>query len=62
MKTKLNWFDRLMLGVTFAEADLPQTGMELMHESGRKGRKQVAKKEADCLGAAGEEYAKGAEI
>lgn len=43
--TKLTWFDRLMIGVTFAEAgtevaDLPGRGMDRGHRSVRSGERE----------------------
>lgn len=47
MKTKLSWFDRMMFGVTFAEANVPEMGKELMDESSKKGRGSMAEEERD---------------
>lgn len=45
MKTKLTWFEKMMLGVTFAEANMPVAAREYLddgrcEETKRQGRRQ----------------------
>ena len=62
MKTKVNWFDRMMLGVTFAEANLPGIGRELMDKSGKKGRRPMVKEQQDPFLSEEEVYGKAVKV
>jgi hypothetical protein len=61
MKTKLSWFDRMMMGITFAEANLPEVGRELMGGGVSKDKKQKGCEKCDLgLGEGHDLHAKGA--
>lgn len=60
MKTKLSWFDRMMMGVTFAEANLPGMGRELMKGGVSEDKKPKGCEKCDLsLGEGHDLHAKG---
>ena len=48
MATKLNWFDRMMLGITFAEADFMDKDVEMLAAGCNTGDNKIAGERHDC--------------
>ena len=63
MKTKLTWFDRMMLGVTFAEANMPSVARELTGKAKHGDTKcQCCEKREHCADEEQEVHARAAKI
>ena len=49
MKTKLSWLDRIMAAVTFAEANEPDIGRELLCGNGCASEKKRKNRECETV-------------